>query len=159
MRRLVYAVSIIILTAADYLLKLLALNRLKPVDTVDFIPGVLGLRYVENTGAAFGSLSDRRALLCVITALALVAGLVYIFSGKIKYRIPEVCGVLIIAGGLGNLIDRVFRGYVVDYIEPLFVKFAVFNFADSLITVGAFALIIWLIVGMVRDAKTKKAVG
>ena len=64
-----------------------------------------------------------------------------------------------VSGGIGNIIDRLRLKYVVDFIEPLFVNFAVFNFADCLITVGAFALIIYLIVDLIKDsAKQKKSV-
>ena len=61
-----------------------------------------------------------------------------------------------ISGGIGNIIDRIRLHYVVDYIEPLFVDFAVFNFADCLITVGAFALIIYLIIDLIKDTKKSK---
>ena len=62
-----------------------------------------------------------------------------------------------IAGGIGNVIDRIRLQYVIDYIEPLFIDFAVFNFADCLITVGAFSLIIYLIVDLIKDIKKEKA--
>ena len=61
-----------------------------------------------------------------------------------------------IAGGIGNIIDRIRLHFVVDYIEPLFIDFAVFNFADCLITVGAFVLMIYLVIDIVKDEKTKK---
>ena len=75
---------------------------------------------------------------------------------KIKFSVEYVCVALIIAGGLGNLIDRVFRGFVVDYIEPLFIDFAIFNFADILVTCSAFVLIGWLIYEVYRDSKKEK---
>jgi signal peptidase II len=62
-----------------------------------------------------------------------------------------------ISGGLGNIIDRIRLKYVVDFIEPLFVDFAVFNFADCLITIGAFALIFYLIVDIIKDSERNKA--
>ena len=67
-----------------------------------------------------------------------------------------ICGAVIIAGGIGNLIDRVFRGFVIDYIEPLFIDFAIFNFADILVTCGAAVLIFWLIFDMIRESKKEK---
>ena len=63
---------------------------------------------------------------------------------------------MIIAGGLGNLIDRLFRGFVVDYIEPLFIEFAIFNFADILVTCGCIALAIWMIYDVYRESKKEK---
>ena len=72
----------------------------------------------------------------------------------------KISAVLIISGGLGNLIDRIFRGSVIDYIEPLFVNFAVFNFADCLVTVGAAILIVYLIYDLVKSVrKSDKASG
>ena len=67
-----------------------------------------------------------------------------------------IAAILILSGGAGNLIDRVFRGFVVDYIEPLFINFAVFNFADILVCVGAAVLIVYLLYDMFRDAKRTK---
>ena len=78
------------------------------------------------------------------------------FMKKIKFGVEYVCIALIIAGGAGNLIDRVFRGFVVDYIEPLFIDFAIFNFADILVTCSAIVLIIWTIYDIYREHKAEK---
>ena len=149
--------AVIILTAADQLIKLVVERSLQPIGKLGFIDGFIGWRYVRNTGAAFGSFSNSTELLSVFTAIVIVAMIVYVFSGKIKSKFCLVTVTMIIAGGLGNLLDRIFRGYVVDFIEVQFTDFAVFNFADILVTCGAFMLIGYLIYDTVKDFKAKKA--
>ena len=89
--------------------------------------------------------------------ILLIATIIFLVKNKDKSKIVNVCLVLMISGGLGNIIDRIRLKYVVDFIEPLFVDFAVFNFADCLITVGAFALVIYLIIDIIKDGKKHKA--
>ena len=88
-----------------------------------------------------------------MTGAELLAGIILIAMKKIKSKFCLVCAVMIISGGLGNLIDRVLKGYVVDFIDLQFMDFAVFNFADILVTVGAFALMFYVIADISRDRK------
>ena len=97
------------------------------------------------------------ALMAVLAVVMLIVMLVVIFSKKITSKVLYCALVCVFSGGLGNIIDRIFRGFVIDYIEVLFVKFYIFNFADCLITVGAFAILIYELVLMIRDRKRKKA--
>lgn len=145
-----------VLTAADQLIKFIVERDLQPVRSAEFINGFIGWHYVRNTGAAFGSFSQNTTLLSVFTGIVLAAGIVLIISGKLKSKYYLFCATLILAGGLGNLIDRIFRGYVVDFIEVQFTDFAVFNFADILVTVGAFMLIGYLIYDTFRERSQKK---
>lgn len=153
---LVSLAAIALLTAADQIIKLFIERDLQPIGSAEFINGFIGWRYVRNTGAAFGSFSQSTTLLSIFTGIVLLAGIVYVLSGKIKSKFCLVCATLIIAGGTGNLIDRIFRGYVVDFIEVQFTDFAVFNFADILVTVGAFMLIGYLIYESVKEHSQKK---
>ena len=146
-------ISIAVLTAADQVIKLFVERFLAPVGTAEFINGFIGWNYVRNTGAAFGSFSDNTVLLSVVTGAVLLTGIVLIAMKKVKSRFCLVCAVMIISGGLGNLIDRVLKGYVVDFIDLQFMNFAVFNFADILVTVGAFALMFYVIADIFRDRK------
>lgn len=146
-------ISIAVLTAADQVIKLFVERFLAPVGTAEFINGFIGWNYVRNTGAAFGSFSDNTVLLSVATGAVLLAGIVLIAMKKVKSKFCLVCAVMIISGGLGNLIDRVMKGYVVDFIDLQFMNFAVFNFADILVTVGAFALMFYVIADIFRDRK------
>lgn len=88
-----------------------------------------------------------------MTGIVILAGIVLIATKKIKSKFYLTCAVMVISGGLGNLIDRVLKGYVVDFIEVQFTDFAVFNFADILVTVGAIAIMIYVIVDMFRERK------
>ena len=150
---LISFISIAVLTAADQLIKLVVERNLQPIGTAEFINGFIGWNYVRNTGAAFGSFSQSTTLLTVVTGAVIFAGIILIATKKIKSKFYLTCAVLIISGGLGNLIDRIFRGYVVDFIEVQFTDFAVFNFADILVTVGSIALMIYVIVDIFRDRK------
>ena len=154
------AITIIIiafLIAIDQLIKFAVLKHLEPIGSITVIDKVLSLTYVENTGAAFGSFSGYTRVLSVFTALVLIVGLIYLLSGRIDSKVVYWGLTLIISGGAANLIDRVGREFVIDYIDPLFIKFAVFNFADILVTVGAFIVIIYLLYDIIKDSKTDKA--
>lgn len=146
-------ISIAVLTAADQLIKFFVEKNLQPIGTARFIDGFIGWNYVRNTGAAFGSFAQNTTLLSVVTGAVILAGLILIATKKIKSKFYLTCAVMIVSGGLGNLIDRIVKGYVVDFIEVQFTDFAVFNFADILVTGGAFALMIYVIFDMIRDRK------
>ncbi len=149
-------VVVILLVAIDQLSKYLVLTGLKPVGTMTVIDGFLQFRYVENTGAAFSMLSNNTNFLSVITSLIMIAILTVLFTGKIKDKLQCAALIIVVAGGIGNLIDRVARGFVVDFIEFTFVDYAVFNVADIFVTIGAVLLVISIIVEIVRETKEKK---
>ena len=95
-------------------------------------------------------------MLSVFTVAVVIIGLFIVLSKKLKSKFINICLVLILSGGIGNVIDRIRLGYVVDFIEPLFIDFAVFNFADCCITVGAFLIIGYEIYDLINDYKLKK---
>ena len=146
---------IAVLTAIDQLTKYVAVSTVKVNGPSEFLFGLFQFRYVENTGAAFSSFSDNTLLLTVLTVIILLACLILLCSRKIKSLFVNICLILVISGGVGNVIDRIIYGYVVDFIEPLFIDFAVFNFADCCITVGAFMLIGYEIYGLISEKKKK----
>jgi signal peptidase II len=121
--------------ALDRLVKHLASALIAAGERIELIPGVIGICYTENTGMAFGMLSGGTPVLAAITLVVLAAAVWLILRVKLS---PMSCigFALSFAGALGNLYDRVFYGYVVDMIEPLFVKFAVFNVADAALCLG-----------------------
>ncbi|MDR0987384.1 MAG: signal peptidase II [Ruminococcus sp.] len=141
-------VAIIILTAVDLYIKDWAVNVLAPVKSMDFIKigdvDLVGLYYTENTGAAFSFFNDAPLVLTIFVGILLLAVAVYGIADKYKNPVKTVCLIMILSGGLGNLIDRIRNGYVIDYLEFRFVNFAIFNFADVLVTCGAVALIIYI---------------
>ena len=148
---------IAVLTVIDQLTKYAAVTTVKENGPTEFLFGLMQFRYVENTGAAFSMFSENTMMLAVFSGLLIIAAIVVILMRKIKSNFVNVCLVLVVAGGLGNVIDRIKLGYVVDFIEPLFIDFAVFNFADCCITVGAFMLIGYQIYDIIRENKKKKA--
>lgn len=125
-----------ILIIVDRVSKYLAATYLVGNGEIVIVPGLLGLRYVQNTGAAFSILSGKTGILIAVTSVALAALAYYMFSGKCESRAETACLLLIFSGGIGNLIDRVAQGYVIDYFEFLFMDFAVFNMADVYVCLG-----------------------
>lgn len=136
-----------VLLLIDQLTKLWAVKILKPIGSIKIIHNVLEIYYVENRGAAFGIMQNKQWFFLVIT-LAVLVGLLWI-SGKIpeeKHFIPlKVCLYFVGAGAIGNMIDRVFRKYVVDFIYFSLINFPVFNVADIYVTLSAVFLAILLL--------------
>ena len=133
--------------AADRVAKELAVGL--PAQGVTLIPGVLGLRWAENRGIAFSLFSGRPVLLGVLSlALLLLAG--RLLRGRVRGALPRAGLLLMLGGALGNLPDRLFRGYVPDMIETLFIPFPIFNVADACLTVGC-ALVLFSLLFRPRD--------
>ncbi len=128
----------------DQLTKYFAQLYLQPVGTMPFIPGIMELRFVLNDGAAFSSFAGARLFLILFTGIAIAALAVYLLWKKPPKRLERTALVLLIGGGLGNLIDRVRTGVVVDFFATTFVDFAVFNVADCFVCVGAAMLILYV---------------
>ena len=133
------------LIAADLLTKLTA-SKLGSREVV-LIPGVLSLSYIENRGAAFGIMQGRQWLLIVISAVMIAAAVVFYIRRirDIQYRYLRVLIVFLVAGALGNMIDRIMLGYVRDFIYFKLIHFPVFNVADIYVTVSAVLILIWII--------------
>ena len=142
MQLILYLIFVILIVGADQFTKYLTVANIALGQDVEFIPGFLGLTYVRNTGAAFSSFLGMQWLFVLIFA-AFTVGLVW------EYRKRSLglsafewwCLIAVYGGGLGNMIDRLRLGYVVDMIETKFIRFPVFNVADCFITCGCFALI------------------
>lgn len=147
---------IALLSGVDQWTKAAVIKHLEPIGTSPLIDGFIRLHYVENTGAIFGSMRGNTVALAILTGVIIVVALYLLLSKRIQPVFLRVCMMLVTAGGIGNLIDRVFRGYVIDYIEFEFVNFAIFNFADCLVTVGAFSIIGYLIFDLVKDIRKAK---
>ena len=128
----------------DYIIKLLVINNLNPIGSITLIPGLFSLTYVENKGAAFGMLANARWIFIVFTLAVIIFLIIFLFWKRPTSKLVNVALILIIGGGLGNLIDRIFYGYVVDYLSISFFP-PVCNFADYCVTVGAGLLVIYLL--------------
>ncbi len=141
----------------DQLCKYLTVLYLKPVDTVPIIRDVLHLTYVENQGAAFGMMKNSRWIFMIISTVAIVGITVYMIVKKPTNRLERVALALIVGGGIGNMIDRILLGYVVDMIDFRLINFAVFNVADTFVCIGAGLLMLYLIRSMIQESKKAKA--
>ena len=139
----------------DQITKLLSVLFLMPKGSVPLIKNVLHLTYVENRGAAFGMLADQRWVFMVISTVAILAMAAYLYLGNAQGRLYTVSLALIISGGIGNMIDRIALGYVVDFIDFCLIDFAVFNGADSFVCIGAGLLMLALILDIIKEAKGK----
>ena len=125
-----------------------------PETGITLIPGVLGLRYTENRGAAFSMLSGYPRLLGVLSLALIAAG--FLWLRKKTFAVFPLAGLALMAGGAaGNMPDRLIRGFVPDMIETLFVNFPVFNIADSCLTAGCVMLMISLLFRPGDWAQTK----
>lgn len=148
---------IIVLIAADQLIKLWAVNSLEPVGSMDFIRfgdfEVFDLTYLENRGAIFGSMAGQRWFLIGFTSLVIAAGIFVLFRYMKRSKLLSTAIALFIAGGIGNLIDRIRFGYVVDMFELKLFRFAIFNFADICVT---FAFVMIMIYAIFIDPKIEK---
>jgi len=151
-------IAIAALVGADQLIKYWAVHELKPKGTMEFIHfgsfKVFDLTYLENDGAIFGSMSGQRWFLIGFTGIVLAAGAVALYIFRKRSKLLTASITLFVAGGIGNIIDRVRFGYVVDMFEFKIFKFAIFNFADICVT---FAFIMLLAYGLFIDPKLEKA--
>ena len=144
--------------ALDQISKLLILEFLYQ-GKLELIPGILNFTYVENRGMAFGMLSDHRWVFMVLSTVGIIAMAAYLYF-FVKTKLGRVALSLVIGGGIGNMIDRVAYGFVVDFIDfcalgELWVW--VFNVADAAVCVGAGLFILDLILETVRELKKQKA--
>ncbi|MDR1753978.1 MAG: signal peptidase II [Eubacterium sp.] len=130
----------------DQFTKRLAVVHVKPVRSLSIISingrEILNFTYLQNTGAAFSILQGKQLFLIVITGIFIALLLYLLIAGKIKSGFMIWATSLVIAGGAGNLIDRVFNGYVVDFIDLRIIKFAVFNVADICAVIGALMMLV-----------------
>lgn len=141
-----------ILVAIDQITKYIALSSLKPIGSMTFIKGFMDFTFVENRGAAFGILEGQRWFFVVATIVISVA-IIYAFvkmPKKKEYKYMKLALVLILAGAFGNVIDRLFRGYVVDFFEFTFIDWPVFNVADIYVVVGTI-IFAFLILFVIKD--------
>ena len=145
-------IGCLLLVVLDQFTKVLALQNLKGQEPITIIPDVFQLLYVENRRAAFGILQNKQWVFLIITAIVLVA-LIWALPRMSRERhfLPlRLCLCFIGAGAVGNMIDRIFRGYVVDFFYFKLIDFPVFNVADIYVTTSAIVLI-FLIVFLYKE--------
>ena len=146
MQFLFYILFVAGIVVADQVAKYLTVVNIALYEDIEFIPGLLGLTYVQNTGAAFSSFEGQQWLFALI--FVVLTGLIlyeYFKKPQPFSKFERWCIAAIYGGGLGNMIDRVRLGYVVDMIETKFMVFPVFNVADCFITCGCIAMMVSLV--------------
>lgn len=141
---MIYFLIIVVGIVLDRLTKIYAVKNLmvNPIESK-----LINLTYLENRGAAFGILQDKRILFVILT-ISIVLYLIYYFVKNIKKNPPilNIALAMIISGAIGNFYDRLFQAYVVDFIEFSFVNFPVFNVADIFVTLGCGLMIIYIMI-------------
>ena len=146
MQFLFFTIFAALIVVADQITKYLTVALIPLYGQADFIPGLLSLTYVQNTGAAWSMFEGMQWMFALIFLVLTVAVLYEYFKSPLPFtRFERWCIAAIYGGGLGNMIDRVRLGYVVDMIKTDFMNFPVFNVADCFITCGCFAMIFSLL--------------
>ena len=156
---LLWILIIIGVITLDQVSKLLAIAHLKGGDSFVIIDKVLRFTYVENRGAAFGMLDDKRWIFLVLSTVGIAAMIVFLFKFAKGNKLLSTALAFVIGGGIGNMIDRIFLGFVVDFID--FYAFPevwmwVFNIADSFVCVGAGMVILYILLDTVKEVKEVK---
>ena len=136
---MIYAILAAVLVAVDQIVKYLVMTSIGFGEHVPFIPYILELTYVENTGAAFSIFSKHTWALALVSLVMSAVLALALWKGLFKHPFGKLALTLLLAGAVGNLIDRACRGYVVDMFNVLFMRFAVFNVADICVVVGGIA--------------------
>lgn len=120
------------------------------------IKDVLHLTYIHNRGAAFGMMANSRWVFMIISSVAILLMAAYLYIGRAQSKLYTVSLAIIISGGIGNMIDRIAYGYVIDFIDFCLIDFYVFNIADSFVCVGAGLLILALVLDIIKEARVNK---
>lgn len=147
-----FFLSCLALVGLDQWTKFLAVKHLRGQSPFVLIDGVFELTYLENRGAAFGMLQGQQLFFFLIAAVVVIAAVYCVFRmpGGRKYLPLYFCAIAVTAGAVGNMIDRIAQGYVVDFFYFRLIRFPVFNVADCYVTVGA-AMLILLIMFYYRE--------
>lgn len=153
-----YFILIALLVAADQAVKASVRAGIPLHGSVDFIPYIMDLTYVRNTGMAFSLFANHTWVLTILSAVISVVLIAALAKGFFRHPFGQTCLALIIAGALGNLIDRAAFGYVTDMFRTLFIDFAVFNVADICVTVGGVLMAVYLVFFYEKLEREKGAV-
>lgn len=154
-------VLILLIVIFDQATKYFAVLNLQNGHNTPFLPGILSFQYHENKGAAWGILSEHRWVFMVISSVAIVGIIAFLILNRKEKLSPLLTTSLAFfcGGGIGNMIDRIFLEYVIDFIKFDFIEFPIFNVADSFITSGAGLMLLYLIlesISEIRKGKEKK---
>lgn len=142
---LLYLILSILFVIADQVVKMWTVNHFSLHEGMEFMKGIVSILYVRNTGAAWGMFEGKMVFFYLITAVAVGTLLYLMFKEKGKSKLLLTAYSLILAGAVGNFIDRIRLGYVVDMFKFEFVDFPIFNVADFCLTIGVIFLFYYVI--------------
>ena len=148
-----YAILAVLLVLGDQATKFVVRTNIPLGGSKPFIPHIMDLTYVQNTGAAFSILRQHTWLLTLTSAVVVLVMCYLIVKGFFKNTLGRWSAMLVLAGGMGNLIDRAVFGYVTDMFKTIFMDFAVFNVADCCITIGVPLLFLYVLLYVGKDEK------
>lgn len=147
---------VLVSIALDILTKQIVVRNMALHEEIPLIDGVFHWKYIQNRGAAFGMLADNRTVFLVISTVAIIGLLVYLVVTKSDRMWWMAAIGMLVGGGIGNMIDRIALGYVVDFIYVALIDFAVFNIADCFVCVGVGLLIYLTVLDVIRETKAQK---
>lgn len=142
---MMYYLFAAVLVVIDQLVKIWVRDSIPLGQSISFLPGLMDLTYIQNTGAAFSSFSSLTWLLALVSLIASVAVAVLLARKLFTRPLGQLSLALILAGAVGNLIDRVLLGFVTDMFQTTFINFAVFNVADICVVVGGILMVIYVL--------------
>jgi len=140
-----YLIFTAVLVIIDQITKYLTVENIALNEVVEFIPNIVSFTYIRNTGAAFSILEGQMWFFYIVTIIVVAFLLYYMYTEAGEDKILGFILATVLAGALGNFIDRLLHQYVIDMIQLEFIDFAIFNVADSLLTVGVILLFIYTI--------------
>lgn len=150
-----YGLIVASVAALDQFFKYWVVANISLGDTIPFLPGLLSLSHIHNTGAAFSILEDMRWLLLAITAVSIIGIIIYMVKAKLSV-LERTAISFILGGAIGNAIDRILLGYVVDMFNLDFITYPIFNIADCFIVIGGTIFCICFIINSYKDENGKK---
>lgn len=139
------AIIAVVAVILDQLSKYIVVRNIELYETVPFIKGFMSFYHTRNTGAAFSMFSDKRWVFMVFSFISMGLIVYMLIKEYRRHPLMNVSLAMVLGGGVGNMIDRIRLGYVVDFFHTDFVNFAVFNVADCFITVGAVLLGVYVV--------------
>ena len=153
----IYFIIAALIVLLDQIVKYFVTLHIAPGATMPLIPGIIRLTYHENTGAAFSFMSDMRWVLVIVSAIVIII----LVAGMIRYKdkinpVGKLALAAVLGGAVSHLFDRAVLGYVVDFFEFEFVRFAIFDVADCFITVGGIVFCIWYLLHSAKNDDLRK---
>ena len=152
------AITAILVLVADQFSKVFVSNNFEMAKSYEFLPGIIDITYIHNDGAAWGMLGGYTWLLLSITIVVMLACIALLLKWGLRDKITFWSAMLILSGGVGNMIDRIAYGYVIDMIDFCLFDFWkwIFNVADAFVCVGAGVVVLALILDLIKESKEKK---